>query len=197
MDAFVKSSTNPTVQNKLKRILYEDILNSETVDQIQVLRDLAKLEKEIFDSIRNGEKKYFKPVKVKALTSYDNPMRIQGIVASHVYNSLHEPGTEALDLSIRNSIDVIKIDMSPKNIDRIRDTYPGVYERAMKLFSVKEFASGVSSVAIPANEPVPGWVLPFIEYAEIINNNISGFPIESIGLYRGYAKNNFTNMIQF
>lgn len=197
MDAFVKSSTNPTVQNKLKRILYEDILNSETIDQIQVLRDLAKLEKEIFDSIRNGEKKYFKPVKVKALTSYDNPMRIQGIVASHVYNSLHEPGTEALDLSIRNSIDVIKIDMSPKNIDRIRDTYPGVYERAMKLFSVKEFSSGVSSVAIPANEPVPGWVLPFIEYAEIINNNISGFPIESIGLYRGYAKNNFTNMIQF
>lgn len=197
MDAFVKSSTNPTVQNKLKRILYEDILNSETIDQIQVLRDLAKLEKEIFDSIRNGEKKYFKPVKVKALTSYDNPMRIQGIVASHVYNALHEPGTEALDLSIRNSIDVIKIDMSPKNIDRIRDTYPGVYERAMKLFSVKEFSSGVSSVAIPANEPVPGWVLPFIEYAEIINNNISGFPIESIGLYRGYAKNNFTNMIQF
>ena len=197
MDAFVKSSTNPTVQNKLKRILYEDILNSETVDQIQVLRDLAKLEKEIFDSIRNGEKKYFKPVKVKALTSYDNPMRIQGIVASHVYNALHEPGTEALDLSIRNSIDVIKIDMSPKNIDRIRDTFPGVYERAMKLFSVKEFSSGVSSVAIPANEPVPGWVLPFIEYAEIINNNISGFPIESIGLYRGYAKNNFTNMIQF
>lgn len=200
MDAFVKSSTNPAIQARLKKILYEDILNSESVDQIKVLRHLAQLEKEIFDSINRGEKIFFKPVKVKAMTSYENPMRIQGITASVAYNALHEPGTEALDLSIRNSIDVVKVDMSPKNIDRIRDIYPDVYSRAIALFTDKNrsyFKDGISSIAIPANEPVPGWVLPFIEYAEIINNNISGFPIESIGLYRGHAKNNSTNMISF
>ena len=198
MDAFVKSSTNPTIQKKLKQILYDDILNSEYIDQIKVLRDIATVEKEIYDSINRGEKTFFKPVKVKSQSSYDNPMRIQGIVASVAYNALHEPGTEALDLSIRNSIDVIKVDMNPKNIDRIRDTFPEVYERAVHLFStVKEYATGISAIGLPLNEPVPGWVLPFIEYAEIINNNISGFPIESIGLYRGSDKNNSTNMIQF
>ena len=198
MDAFVKSSSNEAIRARLKKILFEDILDSEYIDQIQVLRDIAKVEKDIYDSINRGEKIFFKPVKVKSLSSYENPMRIQGIVASVAYNALHQAGTEALDLSIRNSIDVVKVDMNPKNIDRIRDTFPDVYEKAVALFnSEKYFATGISSIAIPLNEPVPGWVLPFIEYAEIINNNISGFPIESIGLFRGADRNNSTNMIQF
>ena len=198
MDAFVKSSSNEAIRARLKKILFEDILDSEYIDQIQVLRDIAKVEKDIYDSINRGEKIFFKPVKVKSLSSYENPMRIQGIVASVAYNALHQAGTEALDLSIRNSIDVVKVDMSPKNIDRIRETFPDVYEKAVALFnSEKYFATGISSIAIPLNEPVPGWVLPFIEYAEIINNNISGFPIESIGLFRGADRNNSTNMIQF
>ena len=197
MEALVKSVVNASTQERLKRILYEDILNSESIDQIQVLRDIAKVEKEIFDSINAGEKKFFKPVKVKSLSSYENPMRIQGIVASYAYNALHEPGTEALDLSIRNSVDIAKVDITSKNIDRIRDMHPYVYEKAIELFKTKEFATGISAIAIPLNEPVPKWVLPFIEYAEIINNNVKGFPIESIGLYRGSAKNNSTNMVQF
>ena len=197
MDAFVKSSMNPATQARLKKILYDDILNSESIDQLQVLRDIARVEKEIFDSINNGEKSFFKPVKVKSLSSYENPMRIQGIVASYAYNALHEPGTEALDMSIRNSVDVVKVDISMKNIDRIRDSFPGVYERAVELLKTKEFANGISSVAIPLNEPVPGWILPFIEYATIINDNVSGFPIESIGLYRGSSNNNSMNIISF
>ena len=197
MDAFVKSSMNPATQARLKKILYDDILNSESIDQLQVLRDIARVEKEIFDSINNGEKRFFKPVKVKSLSSYENPMRIQGIVASYAYNALHEPGTEALDMSIRNSVDVVKVDISMKNIDRIIDSFPGVYERAVELLKTKEFANGISSVAIPLNEPVPGWILPFIEYATIINDNVSGFPIESIGLYRGSSNNNSMNIISF
>lgn len=197
MEAFVKSVVNSSTQSRLKKILYDDILNSENIDQIQVLRDIAKVEKEIFDSINNGEKKFFKPVRIKSISSYENPMRIQGIVASHVYNALHEPGTEAIDLSIRNSVDIVKVDMNPKNIDRIRDSFPYVYGKAIELFNDKAFSSGISAVAIPSNEPVPKWVLPFVEYAEIINNNVKGFPLESIGFYRGSDKNNSTNMIQF
>lgn len=197
MDAFVKSSMNPAIQKRLKKILYDDILNSESIDQIKVLRDIATVEKEIYDSINNGEKKFFKPVKVKSLSSYENPMRIQGIVASYAYNALHEPGTEALDMSIRNSVDVIKVDMTPKNIDRIKESFPYVYEKALELFKTKEFSTGISSIAIPQNESVPKWILPFIEYSVIINNNISGFPIESIGLCRGVSTNNSTNIIKF
>ena len=197
MDAFVKSSTNPTVQKRLKSILYDDILNSENIDQIKILKDIAKVEKEIFDSINAGRKEFFKPVKVKSLSSYENPMRIQGINASYVYNSLHEPGTEALDLSIRNSVDIIKVDINMKNVDLIRDSFPSVYEKTVKLLSTREYSGGITAVALPLNEPVPGWVLPFINYTEIIKDNVSGFPIESIGLFRGNSFNNSTNIIRF
>lgn len=197
MDAFIKSSTNPSIQQKLKKILYEDILNSENIDPLLILKDIAKIEKDIFTSISNGEKLFFKPVKVKAMASYENPMRIQGISSSYAYNKLHQPGTEALDLSIRNSIDVVKVDMNPKNISKIKDSFPDVYQKALDLFSTKEYSNGITSIAIPLNEPVPGWVLPFIEYKTIINDNMSGFPLESIGVLRGAKTNNSMNIIKF
>lgn len=197
MEVFVKSTVNPTIQANLRRILAEDILNVESVDPIAVLRALAKEEKKIYQSIQQGEKKFFKPLKVKSISAYENPMRIQGIKASQAYNYLHEPGTEALDMSIRNSVDVAKVEINPKNIDRIRDSHPYVYEKALELMKQPEYATGIDAVAIPLNEPVPTWILPFVNYDEIINNNLKGFPIESIGIYRGSSTNNATNMIQF
>ena len=197
MEAFVKSSMAEETRTKLKKILYEDILKCEQIDQIKVIKDIAIMEKEIYDSIQNGDKKYFKPVKIKSQSAYEDPMRIQGIKAACVYNDLHEDGTEALDLTVRNSVDVVKVEITPRNIDLIKDTHPLVYNKAMELFKTKEFSVGIDAVAIPINEPVPEWVKPFIRYAEIINDNVSKFPLESIGLYRGNANNNATNIISF
>ena len=197
MEAFVKSSMSQETRDRLKKILYEDILKCEEIDQIKVIKDIAIIEKEIYESIQNGDKKFFKPVKVKSQSAYEDPMRIQGIKASYVYNALHEEGTEALDLTIRNSVDVVKVEMTPRNIDLIKDDFPDVYAKAQELFKIKGFTIGVDAVAIPINEPVPDWVKPFIRYAEIINDNVSKFPLESIGVYRGNANNNSTNIISF
>lgn len=197
IEVFVKSTVNPAIQERLKNILAEDILNCDSIDPVKLLRDMAKEEKVIYQSIQNGEKKFFKPVKVKSVSAYENPMRIQGIVASYAYNALHEPGTEALDMSIRNSIDVIKVDMSMKNIDKIKESHPDVYEKAVNLMKTKEFSAGISSIALPLNEPVPDWVLPFVNYNEIISNNLKGFPIEAAGIYRGNGDVTSTNIIQF
>lgn len=197
MDAFVKSTSNSTTQEHLKKILYEDILNSDRIDVTEILRHLFSIEKEIFDSINNGEKKYYKPMNVKPISSYENPMRIQGVVASYAYNALHEEGTEALDLESRNPVDIIKVDMNPKNIHLIKDSHPYVYDKAMELFNEKQYSTGVDSIAIPINEPVPSWVIPFVSAYEIVNDNIKGFPIESIGVFRGSDTNNTTNIVSF
>lgn len=200
LPAFVKSSVSEETRKKFRRIMYEDILSARNVDQIRILKDIALIEKEIYLSIQNGEKKYFKPVKVKSLQSYDNPMRIQGIKASYAYNLLHEDGTEALDLDARNSVDVIKCDMNPSNIDLIKDKYPEVYGKALDIFantsSDNPYGAGIDSIALPANESVPGWILPFVKYTDIINDNVSLFPLESIGLARGSKSNNYTNIVR-
>ena len=198
MEAFVKSTMNKKTQEQLKKILYEDILATPVIDQVNVMKKIAIVERRIFDSIHNGEKEYYKPAKIRSAASYDNPMFIQGVKASVAYNALHEPGTEAIDTTIRNSLDIIKVEMNRKNVGKIAESYPGVYERAMSLFDTNEyFKSGVDAVAIPMNEPVPEWVLPFIRYAEIINDNVGKFPLESIGMNRGAGSNNSTNIVQF
>ena len=159
MEAFVKSTMNPTVQAKLKKVLYEDILKSDKIDQIAVIKKIAMIEKEIFESIQNGEKTYYKPAKIRAASSYDTPMQIQGIKAAVAYNALHEDGTEAIDTTQRNSIDIAKIDINRKNVELIKEDYPHVYEKALGLMdSVTQFKNGIDCVAIPLNEPVPVWI---------------------------------------
>lgn len=197
MDAFVKSTMNPTTKAALKRVLFEEILDSQEIDQVAILRRLAEIERGIYESIINGEKLYYKPARIKSFNGYEDPMRIQGIKASFAYNSLHEEGTEAINLEVRNSIDIIKVEITKKTVEKIRETFPNVYEKAMKLLQVKEYKDGIDAIAIPLNEPVPNWVLPFVKYYEIINDNIGLFPLESVGLFRGGNTNNYTNIIQF
>lgn len=197
MEAFVKSSMAEETRSRLKKILYEDILKCEEIDQIKVLKDIAMVEKDIYESIRRGDKLFYKPVKIRSQSGYEDPMRIQGIKASCVYNALHEEGTEAIDLSIRNSVDIIKVDITARNIDIIKESHPDVYKKAIMLLNTEGFKTGIEAVALPINEPVPEWVKPFIKYAEIINDNVSKFPLESIGLRRGNDNNNSTSIVSF
>ena len=62
---------------------------------------------------------------------------------------------------------------------------------------LKDFDGSIDAIALPANEEVPGWVIPFIKYYDIINDNIGLFPLESLRIYRGGSNNNYTNMIEF
>lgn len=198
MEAFVKSTMNPNTQERLKKILYEDILNTPAIDQVKTMKEIALVEKDIFDSITGGHKEYYKPVKVRAASSYESPMFIQGIKAAVAYNALHEQGTEAIDTTIRNSLDVIKTEITPKNISKIEHTHPDVYAKAVDLMTNdKYYAGGIDAIAVPMNEPVPEWVLPFVRYSEIISDNVGKFPLESIGMHRGNANNNYTNIVEF
>lgn len=194
---FVKSTSNETIRERLKGILYDDILNTDDIDQVKVLKDLAIIEREIYNSLMAGEKKYLKPAKIKSMNNYEDPMRIQGIKASVAYNAIKTDDMDPIDLEARNSIDIIKMDMNLKNIDRIRQTYPDVYEKAVALMGTKEYDGSIDALALPANENIPEWAIPFIKYYEIINDNIALFPLEAIGIYRGGKSNNYTNIINF
>lgn len=196
IDSLTKSTMNETTRRNLKKILYEDILNIDNIDQIKILKDLAKAEKIIYNSIKEGKKEYYKPVKVKSLSRYENPMRIQGIKASIAYNAIRDEGTEAIDMERRNSLDIVKVNITIKNIEQLKDKHPNTYLKIVELLNQKEFNGSIEAVALPLNVEVPEWLLGFINYTTIINDNISGFPIESVGLYRGNSNNNYTNIVR-
>lgn len=192
--ALAKSETNKTTQNRLKEIIYEDILNCAELDQVKVLKDLAIFEKEIFNSLANGEKTYYKPKRIKSYNNYDDPMRQQGIKASIVWNAIRDESMEAIDLEIRNSIDILKVNITPRNVEKLKDEE--VKGKLIELMKQKEFNTGITTIAIPKNSTIPQWLVDYIDYTTIINDNLSVFPLDPIGVFKINDNNNYTNMIK-
>ena len=183
---------------RLQQILLDQILNNPgEISQIEIIKQLAVLEKQIIQSIHDGSKEYFKPERIKAMGAYDNPLRESGIKASIVYNELRDPSEEPIDLGTRNSILLIKIDLNRKNVETLKDKYPDIYERVINLMQKKEFSKEINAIAILESKPVPEWVKDYIDYTTIVNDNLRSFPCEALGIDRKEKDAiNYTNVIR-
>lgn len=194
--ALNKSTINKNTSKKLKEILYEEVLNNNDVSQKDILKSIILLEKKIFKSLSTGKREYYKPVSVKSQFAYDDPLRIAGFKACMSWNELTDEFTEKYDLEAKNSVELVKVLINTKTVEKIKDKYPDVYERALKLLNEPRFATGITALAIPLDQDTPEWVFEFIDYNTIINDNLKVFPLESIGIQMS-AKVNNTNIISF
>ena len=214
-----KSTINEKAREALEKILYDEILNTDKIDQVQIIKKLAILEKQIFQSLQSGKKEYYKPLAIKSQSNYDDPMGIQGIKASIVWNKLKDPSLPAIDLTARNRIDVAKVIINKDNAEKVKETYPDVYHRILDLIKeleVSEFERAkerakkrgaefklteypyieLTAIAIPTDTDTPSWVMEFIDYHTIINDCLSKFPIEEVGISKvGNSNLNYSNII--
>ena len=198
IDCFAKSTIAKSTRDALSNILLEDILRANIIDQLKIIKHLAVLEHRIINAIHSGSTEYYKPVTIKSINTYKDPMRIQGIKASVVWNELKTNDLEGINLEERNAIWVVKCDLNLKNVDDILGKYPEVKEKAIKVLNMKEYGGKIDAISLPIDTEVPEWVKDMVDYKSILNNNIGGFPIESIGIQRiGNRNINYTNIIQF
>lgn len=206
-----KSTLNDKIKKELQKILEEEILMADEIDQVRIIKKLAILEKQIQKSLQDGNKEYYKPATIKALNNYDNPMSIQGVKAALIWNMVRGEDLEAIDLEARNTIDIVKVNIDEKNIEKIKDTYPDVYERFIEVFkdpdhslfkkSTEYGASQpkkvITSLAIPIDVQTPKWVVEFIDYTTIINDNLTNFPKESVNIVTMDNSNiNYSNIMK-
>ena len=200
----IKKSTLPKeTRDELQKILYEDILKPEYIDQVKLVKDLAIFEDKIFQSLRNGGKEYYKPVSIKAMGRYEDPLGIQGIKASLIWNAVRDPELEAIDLDAKNNIDVVKTDINASTIENIREEFPDEYEKLSKLLSgetnrdlAKVLKGQITTIAVPRNVKTPEWLTHLINYTEITNDNIKNFPVDSVGIRRlGKTNVNYSNIL--
>lgn len=210
IDCMAKSVFGDSTKKQLKKILLEDILKPENVSQLKVIKDLAIMEKEIYTSIIEGSKKYYKPLKVKSANHYKDPFTEQGIKGSIAWNYVKEDSLPALDLREQNSIDIVKTNITANTVEKIKDPFPEQYEKLRLLVDTREntivegkpakdvFKGKITSIAIPKDTDVPEWVRPLIDVEELIANNTSGFPLESIGVSKLDSRTNvsYTNIIK-
>lgn len=192
-----KSVLNKTAKEEMKKILFRDILNTPIIDQVDIIKKLIILEKRIFQSLNSGSKEYYKPLVIKAKSSYDAPMRIQGIKASEVWNYLRGDELEAINLDERNTIDVVKVNINANTAENIKEKYPDVYERIQLLLQNKDIfgpksnpsKNEITTIAIPVDVATPTWVMEFIDYRTIINDTLTNFPTDSVNI-ETFANNN-------
>lgn len=192
-----KTTLSEDVKQKMQEILYEEILAADHIDQIRVIKKLAILEKQIYDSIMNKETKYYKPDNIAAINSYEAPLSVNGIVAAMVYNEMRNENMPAINLEERNKIIKIKLNLNKKNVDNIKDTYPEEHAKLVALLNHPTLGAKVNTLALPVDVPVPDWVLAFVDTQAIISDSLKNFPLESIGLNRlDNDSVNYSNIIQ-
>lgn len=207
IECLTKSSKSITTRNALKKVLLEDILKPENIDQIKFIKDIAIVERRMINSLRSKSKAYYKPMTIKSASAYDMPERNQGIKASIAWNIIRPKELPAIDLEQRNAIDVAKVVINATTIESIKDIYPEIYENMKQALQTDTFMtknsktgkvtkSEITAIAIPIDVDVPEWLFDFIDYTTIIEDNISGFPYESIGLERMDKRNvAYTNIL--
>ncbi len=192
-----KSTLSESIKKKLQHILYEDVLTADTVDQKEIMKKLVLLEKEIHRSIMNKETSYYKPDNIGAINTYDAPLSVNGILAAIVYNKMRNDSMPAINLEERNKIIKIKLDVNKKNAIKIKDQYPEEYEKLVALLNDPTIGSKVTTIALPVDSPVPDWVLEFVDFTTIINDQLKNFPLDSIGMTRlNNDSVNVSNIIQ-
>jgi hypothetical protein len=197
IECLTKSSKSIKTRKALQKILLEDILKAPAIDQLKFVKDMAIFERQIVNSLRSGSKEYYKPVTIKAASSYENPMRIQGIKSSVAWNIIRPSDLPAINLDERNAIDIAKVNINKSNIDSIADKYPEVYQNMINALAKEEFKDGIDALAIPLDVNVPDWLDDFIDYTSIVSDNIGGFPYESIGIQTlDKTGVNYTNIVQ-
>ena len=197
IECFVKATKSSDTRERLKKILLEDILKADNIDQLQIIKDIAVFEREIINDVKSGSKKYFKPATIKSISNYDDPMRIQGIKASIVWNKLKDSDLPSINLNERNAINIINIKLNDNIIESKKDENPELYNKVQELFKIPEFKHNVDTIALPLDVEVPEWLKDFIDYSTIVENNISGFPYESVGIQRFDKSHiNYTNIVK-
>lgn len=192
-----KTTLSDSIKKKMQEILYEEILTADKVDQIRVMKQLAIVEKQIYDNIMAKKTDFYKPDNIGARTSYASPFSVNGIIAASIYNEMRDENMPMINLDERNKIIKIKIDVNKKNVDKIKDLYPVEYAKLLALFDHPELGGKINTIGLPVDVPVPDWVLAFVDIQSIVSDSLKNFPLESIGLKRlDNDSVNYSNIIQ-
>ena len=118
------------------------------------------------------------------MSSYADPTRINGVMASVIYNEIRTSDMPAINLDERNKIFKVKTKINRNNVEKIKDTYPEVYEKLIRLLNHPKLSSKLETIAFPIDSNVPDWILEFVDINTIVNDNLKNFPLDSIGLKR-------------
>ena len=173
---FMKATTSEYAKKRFDMIVKNHILESPLPDISAILGELSKFEKDIRESINNGELTYLPLGNAKDLAAYKDPYSQQGVRGSLAWNVIYPDRA----ISFPSKVSILKLKIfTLDDMEDLAVTNPDIYNRIKtEIFEskVEKFASkGLQVIAIPQNEKIPKWCFPYIDYNTVINNIIGQF----------------------
>jgi hypothetical protein len=200
--AFIKSTTREDTKEFFEKVVENRLINVDKINIPDILRDLEFFEGAVRESLEKGEKKFLIPKSVKEVDAYKDPYREQGMRAVIAWNAI------AVDnpIELPSKTDIIKVNMCTlEDCEKLETTHPEIYKSIKdKIFGnkVDKIAKkGIEVIAIPRNvTSIPEWLLPYIDYDTIVNDNASRFfgVLESLGIeiLENSKNRTFSNLIK-
>ena len=191
--AIKKTNVPKKLRKQFAEILRGDILEADKISITKILNKYDEIGKNISDSLKQGNTEYLLPKNAEIIETYAEPDQIESIRGTLVWNALEPESTIVLPEKV-NLIKLKALDPDSPEFETLKATHPDKYAAIMKVV----FNEGVTNpkldisrfkftaVAIPKSvEKIPEYLIPFIDYRAMVNNNIAnGYVIlESLGIY--------------
>lgn len=162
----------------MEKIIHDRITSiSPNIDIPGIMTDLTRLEKQITDSLLNGERLFLMRMNCKQPNAYKNPYSMPQVLSVMVWNAIY-PEQEIM---LPDKLDVVYVDIPNASVlEKIRTTFPYEYERmktvlfegSLDIFREK----GINYLAIPNSyEGIPEFIKPFIDFEYIKSRNLNTF----------------------
>lgn len=198
---FMKSTTRAKTKKEMTDMVAEKIIEAEDISVPDIFAQLEQMGLNIIDSLKSKSKEYLIPASVKEVEAYKDPMRISQYKATYVWNCMF-PSNE---IQLPAKVDVAKVNMQKlEDIEGMKETMPEQYKNLKeKIFEgpIKSFnKGGITRIAVPSGE-IPDWLLDYIDYEGIANDNVSRFmPVAKalgINVLSTTRANYYTNILDF
>ena len=173
---YAKATTSEYAKERFDSIVKKHILESKLPDIVGILQELQNFEMDIRKSIESGETIYLPLANAKDIAAYKQPYSQQGFRGTVAWNTVY-PDRQ---ISVPSKVSLLKLNIfTLDDMDDLRNTHPEVYNKIRKgIFEspIEDLAKkGLQVIAIPGNEQIPDWCLPYIDYNTVVNNILGQF----------------------
>lgn len=188
---FKKSTTSEEAEKVYMSIIREELLDPDDINLQRVLQRINDFKLKIRTSIEHGDITYLPIGNAKELEAYKDPSVSQSVRALLAWN-ICEPDKM---LEFPSKVRILKMKINKEeDISELAKTEPAIYEAIMKnifrdtsgIFIKKKKATkkngdddykitGMTVLAIPMNQQIPKWAMPYIDYGTIINAILAPF----------------------
>lgn len=186
---FIKAGVTAEVTDRFTKIIKDNILFSDELKLHDMMKELKRFEREIYQDLKSGGVKFLKPQMYKAegayKTRFDKKLgkTVSGAWSLPVFRAT-SIWNELYPLNKIYSMDRVKIIKlivtGPEDVSILKDKYPNEYNLIMnKIFNSPNpdiSKAGLKVIAIPSTVPqIPEWIVELIDYDVVISDVMSSF----------------------